>query len=369
MKFYAESILEFRYFHNMSKKRLTPSFRALQGILLLLILGGTLGAFLLQPPQYYPKSPNWVKGQFQNLNPFYLNNLWDYFLWQWHRKPQPWPKKVLNSSQPELLSSHSTSQVGLTFIGQASFLIQTSAANILTDPVFSESVGAFGFDRTARIRVPGITMQQLPHIDLVFISHNHVDHMDRPTLESLEARFQPAYVVPLGNATYLKSWGLQNVIELDWWDSVIVKEVRVVMTPARHWSQRTLFDQFKALWGGALFITSGKTIFFAGDTGYDTHFKLIEARYGPVFLSLLPIGSYQPRYFMKDSHMDPAEAVQAHVDLKSRWSVGMHFGTFPDTDEGYDEPLKDLKTASQEKQVTNFKVLNFGETLLLEAAH
>jgi len=217
------------------------------------------------------------------------------------------------------------------------------------------------------VRAPGVRFDDLPAISLVLLSHNHYDHCDLRTLRALERRFQPRLVTPLGNGRLLRSAGIHNVEELDWWQRASAATLPVTLTPAQHFSARGPFDRNRALWGGFLIEAGARRILFAGDSGYGPHFREIAARLSPIDLALLPIGAYEPRWFMQDIHMNPAEAVQAHLDLGARRSVAMHFGTFQLTPEGIDEPVRELAKSLQQRAVPagEFRPAEVGESLRL----
>ncbi|HKQ60259.1 MAG TPA: MBL fold metallo-hydrolase [Candidatus Polarisedimenticolaceae bacterium] len=241
-------------------------------------------------------------------------------------------------------------EIVVTFIGHASFLIQSAAGNVLTDPIYSRRASPVRFAGPRRVRAPGVAFEDLPEIAVVLVSHAHYDHCDLATLSALERRFGPLFVAPLNQGRLLRSAGLRRIVELDWWQEVAAP-LEVALTPAQHFSARTPFDHNRALWGGFILRVAGRRLFFAGDSGYGPHFRQIRARYGPVDLALLPIGAYEPRWFMRDLHMNPEEAVQAHLDLESRQSLAMHFGTFQLTPEGIDAPLAALDLALDEHGV------------------
>lgn len=253
----------------------------------------------------------------------------------------------------------------ITFINQASFLIRLSGGVILTDPIFSERCSPVSWAGPKRARPPGVAFADLPRPDVVLLSHNHYDHMDFPTLRALRARHAPRFVTMLGNARTLARLGIVAT-EMDWWQEVSVGELRITATPARHFSARTPFDRNRALWGGFMISGGTGTVLFAGDSGTGPHWGDIRTRLGPPDVALLPIGAYEPRWFMAAVHMDPAEAVQAHLALAARRSVGMHFGTFQLTDEAIDAPLLALEAARQQTGVANFETLKFGETRVFE---
>jgi L-ascorbate metabolism protein UlaG (beta-lactamase superfamily) len=256
----------------------------------------------------------------------------------------------------------------VTFIGHATFLIQTPGANILTDPVFSERASPVQFAGPRRARLPAVDMQNLPGIDFVLISHNHYDHCDLHSLQALQRRFDPRFITLLGNGRLLQAAGIQKVDELDWWEDFFHGPHRITATPAQHFSARTPFDRNRALWGGFIVWAGDQPLYFAGDTGYASLFREIRASYGPMCLAMLPIGAYEPRWFMKDIHMNPAEAVLAHCELDAAQSVPMHFGTFQLTPEGIDEPAAALDAALRANGVSpeRFRRLEFGESMRLD---
>jgi len=212
-----------------------------------------------------------------------------------------------------------------------------------------------------------VRFDDLPAIALVLLSHNHYDHCDLGTLRALERRFHPQVVTPLGNGRLLRSAGIGHVEEIDWWQQAGEAPLPITLTPAQHFSSRNMFDRNRALWGGFLIEALGRRILFAGDSGYGPHFRDIAARLRPIDLALLPIGAYEPRWFMQDIHMNPAEAVQAHLDLAARQSIAMHCGTFQLTPEGIDEPVRELATALRERGVPaeRFRTVEVGESVSL----
>jgi L-ascorbate metabolism protein UlaG (beta-lactamase superfamily) len=280
-----------------------------------------------------------------------------------------WPRFV-SVTQREPPARHGTDIV-VTFIGHATFLIQTPTETILTDPVFADRAGPFGRFGPRRVRRPGIAFDRLPPVSVILLSHNHYDHCDVHALRVLANRNDPTVITPLGNGRLLRSVGVRRVEELDWWDErrAVGAGVPITLTPAHHFSARTPFDRNRALWGGFLLTCGSRRIYFAGDTAYTNVFKDIYERYGPVDVAMLPIGAYEPRWFMQSVHMNPAEAVQAHVDLRAVASIAMHFGTFQLTPEGIDEPVRALADARDRQAVapTAFRALDAGESMSLQA--
>lgn len=297
--------------------------------------------------------------------------LGDLYRWMTSGQRKQWPDHVENTFQPRLPAALESDEVALTFINHSTFLIQFQGLNILTDPVFSDRASPVQWAGPKRVRAPGLPYSSLPKIHLVLVSHNHYDHMDVITLRKLEKEFDPLFITCLGNSRILKRNGIHNVIELDWWQSYQLDDTtRIIATPSQHFSSRTPFDRNRALWSGFVIQQKNLNIYFAGDSGYERHFKQIREKFGTIDLALLPIGAYQPRWFMKSVHMDPEEAVQAHCDLAARQSIGMHFGTFQLTDEAINEPLEALQMALKSRGLIaeRFRTLEFGETFLLSPA-
>lgn len=280
------------------------------------------------------------------------------------REPRkPWPREVV--VQPQRPAPLDGAAAAVTFVGHATFLIQTEAGNILTDPIYSRRAGPMNLLGPRRVRQPAVRFEDLPDVSTVLLSHNHYDHCDLPTLRRIARRFDPVVVTPLGNGRLVRSAGLHRVEELDWWEHATISDLPIVATPAQHFAARTPFDRNRALWGGFVLTVNRTRIYFAGDSAYASFFRQIPERLGPIDLALLPVGAYEPRWFMGAVHMDPEEAVQAHVDLGATRSVGTHFGTFQLTAEGIDAPLAALAAARQARKIpeSRFRVLEFGETL------
>ena len=239
----------------------------------------------------------------------------------------------------------------------------------MTDPMYSRRAGPFNLVGPSRVRDPAVSFDDLPPVSVVLLSHNHYDHCDLPTLRRLAQRFNPLVVTPLGNARLVRSAGIERVEERDWWGRLELQSLVITLTPAQHFSARGPFDRNRALWGGFVIAIDRTRVYFAGDTAYADFFHDIRRRLGPIDLALLPIGAYEPRWFMRAVHMDPAEAVQAHLDLEASESIGMHFGTFQLTAEGIDEPLRALDAARRARGVppSRFRAVGFGESVRLAA--
>jgi L-ascorbate metabolism protein UlaG (beta-lactamase superfamily) len=296
--------------------------------------------------------------------PIARRGLWQILRWRFTADRPPWPKAVANTAYPPP-PQPGPDQAAVTFIGHASFLIQLPGCTILTDPVFSERASPVSFAGPRRVRPPGIALAALPPIDLILLSHNHYDHADLASLRRLAARDAPACVTLRGNAPLLSRAGLQAA-ELDWWEGIDVAGLAITALPARHFSRRTLMDGNRSLWGGFMVTMGAHTILFAGDSGDGPHWAEINRRLGPPGLALLPIGAYEPRWIMAPVHMNPDEAVQAHLTLGARASIGMHFGTFRLTDEAIDAPVQRLAAVCAARDVRNFTVLDVGQSRLVD---
>jgi N-acyl-phosphatidylethanolamine-hydrolysing phospholipase D len=293
--------------------------------------------------------------------------------WRWQRErwaqgvPRPPPGGWrFPSLKPDLawLSSNRETPC-ITWIGHATFLIQLGGLNILTDPHLTARASPLNFAGPQRWTPPALECHELPPIDLVVLSHNHYDHLDLGTVRHLSRQpgGAPKFLVPLGVKAWFAREGISDVLELDWWEVTDFGGLKITFTPAQHWSARTTWDRNRSLWGGWRLDHSNFSFFFAGDTGYSRDFHDIAARLGPVDLAALPIGAYEPRWFMRASHVNPEEAVQIHLDLKARRSVAMHWGTFVLTDEPLDQPPHHLRLALNAQGLTeeDFWILKHGE--------
>jgi len=278
---------------------------------------------------------------------------------------EKWPNVVANHTALDLSHPLGPEQVAVTFVNHATVLTQVPGLNILTDPIWSQRASPFSWVGPQRVRAPGIEWDALPKIGLVLISHNHYDHLDLPTLRKLSRRDRPLILVPLGDKALLRSQGIKYLEELDWWDSLPINgESTVTFTPTQHFSGRGLWSRNRSLWGSYMIHHRGHLIYFGGDSGYSPHYCEIRKRFGSVDLAFLPIGSYAPRWFMKVVHMNPEEAIQAHLDLQSKQSIAIHFGTFQLSAEGLEAPVRELEVARARAGVApeSFYVLPEGVT-------
>lgn len=290
--------------------------------------------------------------------------------WEFITKSATWPDEI-EIAQQLVPQERVTNGISVTFINHATVLIQVDGLNILTDPIYAERASPLSFAGPKRIHKPGIRLEDLPPIDVILISHNHYDHLDIETLTELVGRQlkAPRILTGLGNSSLLDEVSLSNHAELNWNDSEANGDINFTFTECRHRSGRGITDQMQTLWGSFVIEAPSGNIYFAGDTGYDGHFKAARDKFGGFALSILPIGAYEPRWFMKDVHLNPEEAVQAHLDLNSEQSVAIHFGTFQLTLESVDQPETDLKAALTEKQINEdrFLALKPGDTRVIKA--
>jgi L-ascorbate metabolism protein UlaG (beta-lactamase superfamily) len=316
------------------------------------------------PGAHWTGASRWDGKRFSNVYEAGTNSLLGALKWKLGARPEAWPTHRKNRAYPAPRDPDGQS-AAVTFIGHATFLLQIGGLSIITDPVFARRASPIGFAGPKRVRAPGQPLEALPSIDLVLVSHNHYDHLDKETLRTLQERDAPRIMTGLGNGALLAGLGFRPVSELDWWQSDEMGGVRVTYVPAQHFSARGLTDRNRTLWGGFVIEGSGKTIYFAADTGFSPHFQEVAARFPKIDLALLPIGAYEPRWFMRTMHMNPADAVEAHRILNPRLSIGMHFGTFSGlTDEGIDQPITELEAAMRTRRLPrdSFITLDFGET-------
>ncbi|MDR1281576.1 MAG: MBL fold metallo-hydrolase [Opitutaceae bacterium] len=331
------------------------------------------------PAHRFPVSDHCDGFRFFNARDHVSRNLAEVLRWKFAGQREPWPARV--NIAPVAPPPPPERGWRATWVNHATFLLQSPAGNLLTDPVWSERCGPLGLSGPRRVHPPGVAFEALPRIDAVLLSHDHYDHCDLATLRRLRQAHRPLAITPLGNGGLLRRAGFApgRIVELDWWQAHRLPlpgagesggagagkaagdhkscGIRITVTPAHHWSNRLSGPRNGRLWGG-FFAESGgarasggageaggaeATLYFAGDTGYEEAlFPKIRERLGAPALALLPIGAYAPRWFMSVHHCDPAEAVRIHRELGARQSVAMHWGTFQLTDEGLDAPTQEL---------------------------
>jgi L-ascorbate metabolism protein UlaG (beta-lactamase superfamily) len=283
------------------------------------------------------------------------------WIWRWILGTDwpKWPQTTDGTPGEPPAARVSKGSLFITPVGHATFLIQLDGLNILTDPIWSERCSPLSWAGPRRFRDPGIRFEDLPPIDAVLVSHNHYDHLDLPTLKRLARKGVQRSITTLGNRDLIRGSGISAVDELDWWQSVrLSKEVTVTLVPAQHFSSRTPWDRNETLWGG--FVISGPSgnVFYSGDTGYGPHFREITQRFSPIRVALLPISPFRPRQSNEPPHsrypaihMGPAEAVQAHLDLRAGLSIAAHFQVFQLGADGFDDALNELRSVLTERDL------------------
>ena len=282
--------------------------------------------------------------------------------WITTRKLGPWRDWILSEPGPKPPAQVESSALRVTFVNHSTVLLQTCGVNILTDPVWSERVSPVSFAGPKRHRAPGIRFEDLPPIHALLISHNHYDHLDLPTLRRIAAAHQPTVFCPLGVAGLVRRAGLRDVHELDWGQAQDWTAMRVHCVQAQHFSARGPFDRNRALWCGWVLETEAGNLYFAGDSGFGGFFAEVGERFAPIRLALLPIGAYEPEWFMGPMHMTPEQAVAVKDMVRAEVAVAVHFGTFALADDGETAPVERLQSAlAQTSEPHHFWVLAEGE--------
>jgi L-ascorbate metabolism protein UlaG (beta-lactamase superfamily) len=317
----------------------------------------------MQNPDRTPASS--TSGKFKNPEES-SHRFLDFLKWFFNRRRAEWPKWIDSKPGSAPVSQVNGNEIRITFVNHSTFLIQVDGINILTDPIWSDRAGPLSFVGAKRVRAPGIKFEELPHIDAVLVSHNHYDHMDMRTLKALEKEFSPLLVVGLGNKKFLENKGFSRVEELNWCEKTSLSNgISVFFVPAQHFSGRTPWNIDKSLWGGFMIESFHGQIYYAGDTGFGKFFERLHANFSDIKVALLPIGAYEPRWFMSPVHMNPEDAIRAHQILKPKVSIGAHIGTFHLADEGFDAPEKQLEMKLRENCLDSkeFIILAPGESV------
>jgi L-ascorbate metabolism protein UlaG (beta-lactamase superfamily) len=320
------------------------------------------------PPNAFEAAP-FRRGVFHNASGRSAQGLASALRWLATRSRGSWPTHVEDVHVAPPLDRVDDGTIRATVIGHATVLLQVDGLNILTDPVMSTRIGPTPWTGPKRVRPPAVAFDQIPTIDVVLLSHDHYDHLDRPTIRRLAARDNPLVLTGLRVGAKVPS---SNCVELNWWDSHPIREdVTVTYVPAEHFSGRGLFDRDKSLWGGFVLEAPSGKIYFAGDTATGMHFRAIRERFGAMTLSLIPIGAYAPRWFMQNVHIDPDEALQASLALESQTTLGVHFATFNLADDAYEAPSQALAQALSKVEGSppgsDFRVVPFGEAAIVRA--
>jgi N-acyl-phosphatidylethanolamine-hydrolysing phospholipase D len=304
------------------------------------------------------ENPAFARPDFWSLQAFRFRRLWAALA---GGQPPPSFPRIANDGSALRANREGAT---VTWIGHATLLVQLDGVNVLTDPQFSERASPVGFAGPRRLNPPGVSFEDLPPIHAVVISHDHYDHLDRPTVQRLAATHKPRFLVPLGLKAWFASVGIPDAEELDWWDSARVGGVTFTATPVQHWSSRTPFDMNRRLWAGWAMVAGARRLFFAGDTGYYDGFRHIGERLGPFDLALVSIAAYEPPAIMAHTHTTPEESLRIFADVRARTFVAMHWGTFDLAEEPIDEPPRRLVAAARAQGLPDARVwvLAHGET-------
>ncbi len=304
----------------------------------------SFGYFLSGGNYTGPVSAHFNGKRFKNPSGRDANSFKDVGKYIKDRKPDAWSYNKEAYVRQEELPNAKAEEIQYLFVNHSTFLIQHQGHNILTDPIWSKRCSPFQFAGPKRFRPPGLEFSYLPSIDLVLISHNHYDHLDKNTIKALNKNHNPTYLVPLGVDKIMKKWGCENVISLDWWQNKKVDNLEITAIPANHFSSRGTFDRNTTLWCGYVIKSDNKTIYYVGDTGYGPNFGLVKEKFPPIDLSFIPIGAFRPEWFMGPIHVTPEEGIKIHLDVASKKSVAMHFGTFPLADDNSQRAISRLRS-------------------------
>ena len=322
----------------------------------------TVGMSMSAPRYRGPVSDHFDGSKFLNPGGVQAKGGLEVLKWMINRKRGPWKENTTENYGKHPLG-HFTDGIRITFVNHSTFLIQVDGLNILTDPIWSKRVSPFRWIGPKRMKLPGIKFEDLPQIHVVILSHNHYDHLDVQTMRMVFGAHHPKIITPLGVKAFLDQEYIAGATEADWWEAVELNNtVKIQAVPAQHFSGRGLLDRDATLWCGFVIKTSKGNIYFAGDTGYNSQtFKDIGSQCGPIKISLLPVGAYKPDWFMSPIHTSPEESVKIHLDVRSETSIATHFGTFPLADDGYEDPMNDLKLAKVKYNLPPEEFLVFKE--------
>lgn len=310
--------------------------------------------------------PVYISAEYKNTNGEEIDkSIKDLIRWQRNQK-----KPILSSidlSDEWKLVDFEKSNNFMIWIGHSTFLIKKNNLVILTDPVFSERASPFKRLGPKRLIPPAISLNELPKIDVVTISHNHYDHLDIRSLKKL-SKLNPnlIFLIPKGDIDIFNKKNIGNVKEFVWWEEISIDDFIFTFTPVQHWSARGLFDRNESLWGGWFIKSNDYSLYHAGDTGYSNDFIETQKRLGSPKYAFLPIGAYDPEWFMAASHVNPEDSIRIMKDLGAEFSFGMHWGTFTLTAEDTLEPPQRLKEALNNDKLDNFITLKPGEVVYLQ---
>jgi len=306
-----------------------------------------------------PGFPKHFDGKrFYNPDAPQVRGLLDVLRWKLTSRPEASPSFISDVEQTAPARRVEGDGLRVTLVNHSSVLLQQSGFNILTDPIWSERASPLAWIGPRRRRKPGVCWEDLPPIDAVLISHNHYDHLDLPALRRLAASRDSTFIVPAGVARLLRSKNIGPAHEVDWGESLSLPGFTIHCVPALHFSSRGIFDRNATLWCGYVIEYQNRIVYFAGDTAFGSHFAQIREKFGSPSLALLPIGAYEPRWFMAPVHMAPDDAVSAHQILGAKTSIAIHHGTFQLADDGIDTAKNQLVACAQHE---SFLILENGQ--------
>lgn len=350
------------------KRRSFLKFSALAGIFGLGASGTAMAIARANNPYYSgPVSDHFDGTRFFNPDGSAPKGFADLLKWQFGGGREPWPASATSPFAPAKPDAKvEGDKLRITMVGHATMLIQTAGLNILTDPVWSDRASPVAFAGPKRIIDPGVAFEDLPKIDVVLLSHNHYDHLDLVTLARLRQAHDPLVVTPLGNDAIIKDHTPSMRTETaDWGQAIRSGPATFHFEPCHHWSARGMNDRSMALWAAFVIETGGGKILHIGDTGFDNGrpYRNARDRHGRFRAAILPVGAYEPRWFMKDQHQNPQEAIEGFLLSGADYALGHHWGTFQLTNEGRDAPKEVLEAALAEKGVApeKFRPLHVGE--------
>jgi L-ascorbate metabolism protein UlaG (beta-lactamase superfamily) len=319
--------------------------------------------------RYYsgPTSPHFDGKNFFNPGGRKPSGFRDFMRWQFQETRSSWPSSWPSPHAPAKPEKRvEGDRLVVTMVGHATLLIQTAGLNILTDPVWAQRASPVGFAGPRRVNAPGIAFEDLPPIDLILLSHNHYDHLDLTTLSRLRAVHSPQVITPLGNDAIVHSHvPTMRVAAHDWGEQLLFRSIPIFLEPVHHWSARGVGDRSMALWAGFVIAAPGGNIYVVGDTGFHNgiNYRAAAEKHKGFRLSILPIGAYEPRWFMEAQHQNPEEAVEGMLLANSGYAAGHHWGTFQLTNEPIDEPRDKLHAALDARGVARdrFRAMQPGE--------